>query len=114
MDKILSVSIASYNVEKFLGQTLDSCLVPEIMEKLEVIVVNDGSKDGTAAVAEEYVKKAPDTFVPRHEAQMNWYRTAMEQLTRLNVREMWLFALRAGKAYRVERRNVEAYEEETR
>ena len=57
---------------------------------------------------------APDTFVPRHEAQMNWYRTAMEQLTRLNVREMWLFALRAGKAYRVERRNVEAYEEETR
>ena len=63
MDKILSVSIASYNVEKFLGQTLDSCLVPEIMEKLEVIVVNDGSKDGTAAVAEEYVKKAPDTFV---------------------------------------------------
>ena len=57
---------------------------------------------------------APDTFVPRHEAQMNWYRTAMEQLTRLNVREMWLFALRAGKAYWVERRNVEAYEEETR
>ena len=63
MKKILSVSIASYNVEKILSQTLDSCLVPEIMDKLEVIVVNDGSKDGTAAVAEEYVKKAPETFV---------------------------------------------------
>ena len=63
LKKILSVSIASYNVEKILSQTLDSCLVPEIMDKLEVIVVNDGSKDGTAAVAEEYVKKAPETFV---------------------------------------------------
>ena len=49
---------------------------------------------------------APETFVPRHEMQMNWYRTALERLTRMNVREMWLFALRAGKAYPVERRDV--------
>lgn len=48
----------------------------------------------------------PDTFVPRHEIQMNWYRTALERLTRTNVREMWLFALRAGKAYPVKRINV--------
>ena len=48
----------------------------------------------------------PETFVPRHEAQMNWYREAMERLTRLSVKEMWLFALRAGEAYRVERRGV--------
>ncbi|MBR6321495.1 MAG: PD-(D/E)XK nuclease family protein, partial [Lachnospiraceae bacterium] len=48
----------------------------------------------------------PATFVPRHEAQMNWYRTAMERLTRLPVTEMWLFALRVGKAYPVERREV--------
>ena len=48
----------------------------------------------------------PETFVPRHEAQMNWYRTAMERLTQVNVKEMWLFALRAGKAYPVEKRSV--------
>lgn len=47
-----------------------------------------------------------ETFVPRHEAQMNWYRTALERLTRINVREMWLFALRAGRAYRVDQREV--------
>ena len=63
MDKILSVSIASYNVEKFLDQTLESCLVPEIMDKLEVIIVNDGSKDGTAGIAGKYVDMAPGTFV---------------------------------------------------
>lgn len=63
MDKILSVSIASYNVEKFLDQALESCLVPEIMDKLEVIIVNDGSKDGTADVAKKYTEMAPGTFV---------------------------------------------------
>ena len=49
---------------------------------------------------------APETFVPRHEMQMNWYRTALERLTRVKVKEMWLYALRAGKAYPVERRDV--------
>lgn len=63
MEKILSVSIASYNVEKFLDKTLASCLVPEIMDKLEIIVVNDGSRDGTADVARKYTEKWPDTFL---------------------------------------------------
>ena len=49
---------------------------------------------------------APEIFVPRHEMQMNWYRTALERLTCMNVKEMWLFALRAGKAYPVQRRDV--------
>ena len=49
---------------------------------------------------------APETFIPRHEMQMNWYREALERLTQIKVREMWLFALRAGQAYPVERRDV--------
>ena len=48
----------------------------------------------------------PATFVPRHEKQMNWYREALERLTRVDVNEMWLFALRAGKAYPVDRIEV--------
>ena len=49
---------------------------------------------------------APETFIPRHEMQMNWYRAAIERLTRIKVKEMWLFALQAGKAFPVERRDV--------
>ena len=48
------------------------------------------------------------TFLPRHEEQMNWYRTALERLTQIEVHEMWLFALRAGKAYAVRRIEVSA------
>ena len=47
-----------------------------------------------------------EAFVSRHEKQMNWYRTAVERLTHKPVQEMWLFALRGGKAYRVERIEV--------
>ena len=46
MAKLLSISIAAYNVENFLKGTLDSLLADEeTLAKMEVIVVNDGSKD---------------------------------------------------------------------
>ena len=63
MEKYLSVVIPSYNVEKFLNQTLDSFVCDEeIMKKFEVIVVDDGSKDNTAKIGQEYATKYPDTF----------------------------------------------------
>lgn len=63
MEKILTISIAAYNVEKYIEKTLNSLIVPEIMDELEVIIVDDGSRDKTAEIAREYVNKYPDTFV---------------------------------------------------
>ncbi len=62
MEKLLTVSIAAYNVEQYLSQALDSCLLPEYLDKLEVIIVNDGSKDRTPQIAQAYCKKYPNTF----------------------------------------------------
>lgn len=62
MEKILTVTIPSYNVEKYLKQTLDSFLAEEILEEIEVLIVDDGSKDGTAAIGKEYERKYPGTF----------------------------------------------------
>lgn len=45
---------------------------------------------------------SPEHFVPRHAMQMNWYRVALERLTGRKVGEMWLYALRAGTAFRVD------------
>lgn len=44
-----------------------------------------------------------DSFVARHEMQMNWYRIAVERLTNKPVREMWLVALRGRQVYQVRR-----------
>lgn len=63
MDKILSVIVPSYNMEQYLPKCLGSLVVaPELMEKLEILVVNDGSKDRTSEIAHEFAAKYPDTF----------------------------------------------------
>ena len=60
--KILSVSIAAYNVEKYIRNTLMSCAVDPILDDIEVIVVNDGSTDQTKEIADEFVRSYPNTF----------------------------------------------------
>ena len=49
----VSVIIPSYNHERFLGQAIDSAL-SQTLRPHEVIVVDDGSTDGTAAVLSRY------------------------------------------------------------
>lgn len=62
MNKILSVAVPSYNVEKYLHKALDSYADPRLEEGLEVIIVNDGSTDSTAEIAQKYVDKFPAIF----------------------------------------------------
>ena len=57
--KLLSIAVPSYNSEKFLAETLESLLG---YEDVEVIVVNDGSKDGTLKIANDFKDKYPDYF----------------------------------------------------
>ena len=45
MEKILSIIIPSYNSKPFLAKCLDSLLC-ECTDRLDIIVVNDGSTDG--------------------------------------------------------------------
>ncbi len=56
MDKLLSIIIPVYNVEKFLKQCLDSVFAQTISD-FEVICVNDGSTDSSADILEEYKQK---------------------------------------------------------
>lgn len=63
MNKLLTIAIAAYNKEKELRHCLDSIIVPkDIMSIVQVIIVNDGSKDQTSIVAHEYAQKYPEYF----------------------------------------------------
>lgn len=64
VDKILSIVIASYNVESFLENTLRSCVSEneQLQEQYEVLVVNDGSRDGTLSIANRYARQYPKIF----------------------------------------------------
>lgn len=59
MDKTLTISIAAYNAENDLARCLDSMVAIESADDLEIIVVNDGSKDNTLRIAQSYQKKHP-------------------------------------------------------
>ena len=75
MEKTLSVSVAAYNVEKYIRETLDCFLVPDIMDDLEILMVNDGSKDSTPEICDEYVRKYPETFVLVNKENGGWGST---------------------------------------
>lgn len=52
----ISVIIPAYNSEKFIADTLESML-RQTLKDIEVVIVNDGSTDGTQKVIDEYVSK---------------------------------------------------------
>lgn len=52
-EKLISVIVAAYNIEQYLPRCLDS-LLNQTYKALEIIVVDDGSKDGTSAICDRY------------------------------------------------------------
>ncbi|MBI5142728.1 MAG: glycosyltransferase [Nitrospirae bacterium] len=55
----VSVVIPAYNAEKYIAETLDSVMAQTYTD-FEVLVVDDGSKDGTVSIAERYAELHPD------------------------------------------------------
>lgn len=64
-EKILTIVIPSYNTSIYIDQCLQSLAKIET-DKLDVIVVDDGSKDDTFEKAKEYEKRYPQMFRAIH------------------------------------------------
>lgn len=63
MNKLLTVVVPTYNMEKYLDQCLSSLIVEDSkMELLEVLVINDGSIDGSSEIAHGYQTRFPQSF----------------------------------------------------
>lgn len=61
-NKLLTIVIPAYNAEKVLPKCLDSLIIDEILDYVEVLIINDGSKDNTSIIAQDYEVKYPDFF----------------------------------------------------
>ena len=55
--KLLSIAIPSYNSQDYLSHAVESLLPGG--DEVEILIVNDGSKDDTAKIADEYELKYP-------------------------------------------------------
>lgn len=54
----ISVVVPVYNVEKYLEKCLKS-IIKQSLKEIEIIIVNDGTKDNSAVIIDKYKKKYP-------------------------------------------------------
>ena len=60
--KLLTISIAAYNVEKYIDKALAEFVDDKFIDKLEVLIINDGSLDRTGEIAAKYEMAYPEIF----------------------------------------------------
>ena len=63
--KLLSVAIPCYNSEAYMSKCINSLLIGG--EEVEIIIVDDGSSDRTAEIADEYAQKYPSIVKAIHQ-----------------------------------------------
>lgn len=56
--KLLTIIVPSYNSQDYLHRCIESLLIQD--ERLEILIVNDGSTDQTATISEEYASSFPE------------------------------------------------------
>ena len=63
--KLLSVTVPCYNSQEYMEKAIESLLPggPEI----EILIVDDGSKDGTAEIADRYMQQYPEIIRAIHQ-----------------------------------------------
>ena len=66
LEPLLTVVVPAYGAEGHLHRALDSLL--SCPGQLEVVIVDDGSLDGTGAIADAYAATRPDLFRVIHQA----------------------------------------------
>jgi len=80
----ISILIASYNKEKYIRRSIDSCLNQEFKKNFEVIFVDDCSQDQTLKVAKSYKKKIK-VFKTNKKNNKNIFNTYYQMNTYYNA-----------------------------
>ena len=63
--KLLSIAIPCYNSQDYMENCIESLLVGG--EEVEILIVDDGSSDRTAEIADDYARKYPTIVKAIHQ-----------------------------------------------
>ena len=53
---LVSITMSTYNVKKFIQESLNS-IVQQTFKNIEIIIIDDGSKDGTVSILQDFAQK---------------------------------------------------------
>ena len=62
MNKILTISVASYNLESMIEENLTSIVNSKYIDDIEIIYTDDGGTDNTMNIVSEYAKRYPESI----------------------------------------------------
>ena len=63
--KDISFIVPCYNSESYMEHCIESLLIGK--DQIEIIIIDDGSKDKTGKIADKYLKKYPNIIKVRHQ-----------------------------------------------
>ncbi len=81
--KKISIIVPAYNVEGYIGRCMDS-LVHQTYENIEIIVIDDGSTDGTPEILKDYKRRYPQkvcVITKENEGQAQARNDGLKQAT---------------------------------
>lgn len=62
MEKLLTITVPSYNTEQYIDECMPYLIDEKIIDNIEILVVSDGSKDNTVAVASKWQEEYPQSI----------------------------------------------------
>lgn len=71
--KILSIAVPCYNSQEYMRKCVDSLLKGG--EDVEILIVDDGSKDDTLKIARDYEEKYPTIVKAIHQEKQGTWRS---------------------------------------
>lgn len=109
--KAVSVVVPVYNTEMYLRECLNSLVEQNLGDELEVLLIDDGSTDGSGQICDEYAVRYPNVFKVYHKQnggsasarQVGWEESSGQWITVCDSddfveKDMYLSMLRAAES----------------
>jgi len=91
----ITVLLAAYEGESYVGQQLDSIL-EQTVPGIRICVSDDGSKDGTRQILETYRQKYPDRIVLNHHRREGAFQDRKGRVPPAAMNFFWLLSQAEG------------------
>ncbi|RCW17588.1 hypothetical protein CAC02_02180 [Streptococcus gallolyticus] len=82
MEKLLTISIAAYNVQNYIDEALDKLTNSKYIDQLEIFIVDDGGQDDTLKIAQKYADRFPNSIIPVHKENGGYGSTVNYSLSK--------------------------------